>query len=319
MRLAHETTQRFLPDFMAAARAHPDAGPREMSRMFPEIAYATAHKWLMLARGGADMRRAVEQRPHSPEQDVRVPLSVRSGHVVVFSDAHFWPGIRSTAFRGLLKVMEKLSPAAIVSNGDMFDGASISRWPRIGWDKRPTVAAELGACTDRMAEIERASRGATLLGTFGNHDQRFDTSLAASSPQFEGVSGFRLSDHLPAWRLGWGVWLNDSVVIKHRWRGGIHAARNNALNSGMTTVTGHLHSLKVTPVTDYNGTRYGVDSGTLADVRSPQFDTYTEDGPKDWRSGFVVLTFDKGRLLWPRVAHVIAENEIEFGGEVIRV
>jgi len=46
---------------------------------------------------------------------------------------------------------------------------------------------------------------------------------------------------------------------------------------------------------------------------------YTEDNPLDWRSGFVVLTFHKGRLLWPEVVHVIEEGKVEFRGKVIEV
>jgi hypothetical protein len=84
-------------------------------------------------------------------------------------------------------------------------------------------------------------------------------------------------------------------------------------------VTGHLHSLKVTPFDDYNGTRYGVDTGTLADPLGPQFENYLEQGPTNWRSGFVVLTYHNGQLLWPEVAKVFAPGFIEFRGKVMDV
>ena len=115
------------------------------------------------------------------------------------------------------------------------------------------------------------------------------------------------------------MWVNADVVIKHRWKGGIHATRNNTLNSGKTIVTGHLHSLKVTPFTDYNGTRWGVDTGTLADPYGPQFTDYTEDGCVDWRSGFVVLNFRNGELLRPQECEVRREGVVEFRGELIEV
>jgi hypothetical protein len=41
--------------------------------------------------------------------------------------------------------------------------------------------------------------------------------------------------------------VNDSVMVKHRWKGGIHATHNNAVESGVSFCTGHLHSAKVTP------------------------------------------------------------------------
>jgi hypothetical protein len=84
-------------------------------------------------------------------------------------------------------------------------------------------------------------------------------------------------------------------------------------------VTGHLHSLKVTPWSDYTGDRYGVDSGTLAETDGPQFINYVEASPVNWRSGFVVLTFKDGRLLWPEVVKKWDDNSVQFRGEVIAV
>ncbi len=62
----------------------------------------------------------------------RHQLGIENGTVIVFSDAHFWPGIRTTAFKGLLWAIREFKPKAIINNGDAFDGASISRYPRIG-------------------------------------------------------------------------------------------------------------------------------------------------------------------------------------------
>jgi hypothetical protein len=253
------------------------------------------------------------------EHPHRKHLEVGTGVVLVFSDAHFWPGVRTTAFRALLQFIGELQPRAIINNGDAFDGASISRYPRIGWDSKPSVIEELKACEDRLSEIEDVSKKARLMWPLGNHDARFETRLAANAPQFEGVNGFHLKDHFPAWEPCWSVWVNGDTVVKHRMKGGIHATRNNTLNAGKSIVTGHLHSLKVTPLDDYNGTRWGVDTGTLADPRGPQFTDYLEDNPTDWRSGFVVLTFHKGRLLWPEVVSVIDEKTVDFRGHAIEV
>ena len=253
------------------------------------------------------------------EYSARRHLEVADGTVLVFSDAHFWPGIRSTAFKGLLRFVREMKPAAVVCNGDAFDGASISRFPRIGWDSKPSVIEELKACKERLGEIEDAAEGAKLYWPLGNHDARFENRLAQNAPEFEGVKGFNLKDHFPAWAPCWSVWINRDVVIKHRLKGGIHATRNNALNSGKTTVTGHLHQLQVTPLDDYNGTRWGVDSGTLADPGGPQFVDYLEDGHTDWRSGFAVLTFHGGDLLWPELARVKAFHQIDFRGQVLDV
>lgn len=255
---------------------------------------------------------------HPKEHAARKSLEVTSGVVIVFSDAHFWPGVRTTAFKAMLRFIRELKPKAVVNNGDAFDGASISRFPRIGWDSRPTVKDELKACEERLEEIENEANGAKLFWPLGNHDARFENRLAQNAPEYEGVDGFTLKDRFPAWAPCWSVWVND-VVIKHRFKNGIHATHNNAMWAGKSIVTGHLHSLKVTPLDDYNGTRWGVDTGTLAEPDGPQFVDYTEDNPKNWRSGFAVLTFHEGRLLWPELCRVLEFGKVDFRGHVIDV
>lgn len=246
-------------------------------------------------------------------------LGIENGTIIVFSDAHFWPGIRSTAFKGLLWAIKQLKPKAIINNGDAFDGAAISRHPRIGWDSKPSVVQELKACEMYLGEIEDEAKGAKLVWALGNHDARFENRLANTVPEFMAVGGFTLKDHFPAWIPCWSCWPTERVVIKHRMKGGVHATHNNAVNAGVSVVTGHLHSLKVTPFSDYNGERYGVDTGTLADPSGPQFVDYLEDNPTNWRSGFAVLTFHDGRLLWPELVHALAPGAIQFRGQVVDV
>jgi hypothetical protein len=100
----------------------------------------------------------------------------------------------------------------------------------------------------------------------------------------------------------------------------MHAPHNNTLWAGRTVVTGHLHSQKVVPLTDYAGTRWGVDCGTLSHARQAQFG-YSEDNPLNWRSGFAVLTWKGGELLPPELVTVWDEKKglVWFRGELIRV
>lgn len=247
----------------------------------------------------------------------RVDLNIENGTVIVFSDAHYYPGVISTAHRALLSMCRQLKPAAVICNGDAFDGATISRHPRIGWDKKPSVHEELKAVDERLVEIEQAAKGAQFIWCLGNHDARFETFLAANSPQYEGVKGFSLKDHFPRWHPAWSAWINDEAVVKHRWHNGIHATYNNTLKSGKTIVTGHLHRLKVEEFSDYNGRRYGVDCGTLADPYGTQFIDYTEGSPVNWHSGFVVLTFKDGRLLAPELVRKWDEDRVEFRGHLL--
>jgi hypothetical protein len=69
---------------------------------------------------------------------------------------------------------------------------------------------------------------------------------------------------------------------------------------------------------DYNGIRWGVDAGTLADIYGPQF-SYLEDGPRSWVSGFVRLKWVSGRLLTPELIRVVEPGIVEFRGELIEV
>jgi len=252
----------------------------------------------------------------------RVELGVLDQTIIVFSDAHFWPGEYTTAYKGLLWAIKELKPHVVISNGDAFDGASISRHDPLGWSKTPSVIEELKAVQAHLGEIEETAKAARhnvkLLFTWGNHDTRFANKLAVQAPQYREVHGFKLQDHLPAWEFAWSVWPTPDCVIKHRYKGGVHAAHNNTASAGVSVVTGHLHSLKVTPYADFTGNRYGVDTGTLAEVYGPQFD-YGEGNPLNHRSGFVVLTFKGGRLLWPEVVSKFSDFQVEFRAQIINV
>lgn len=259
-----------------------------------------------------------QKRLPPPEIPGRLHCEVPDGVILVGSDAHFWPGIRTAAFRAFLHFCKELKPKVVVMNGDMIDGASISRHPPIGWEGQPSVQEEIETVQERLGEIEKVAFKAKKYWPLGNHDARFETRLAADVPQYKGVKGLHLRDHFSLWEPCWSVWVNNETVIKHRFKNGAHATHNAALNAGKTMVTGHLHSLKVTPLTDYRGTRFGVDTGTLADPFGPQFE-YQEDNPRNHRSGFVVLTYFKSRLLWPEVCHVVEDGVVEFRGRLYNV
>lgn len=248
-----------------------------------------------------------------------INLDIRNGTVLVASDCHYWPGIITTAHTVFVQMCKELKPAAVIMNGDVLDGASVSRHPPIGWEQRPTLIQEIECCQQRLSEIEKAAPNAQKIWNLGNHDARFETRLASNAHEYAKVQGVHLKDHFSMWRPAWSTWINDAVVIKHRFKGGIHATHNNTVASGKTMVTGHLHSLKVTPYSDYNGVRWGVDTGTMAPLYGPQTSDYCETNSVNWRQGFVVLTFHNGRLLWPELVHICGENEFEFRGKLHHV
>lgn len=247
----------------------------------------------------------------------RIALDGFTGTAVVFSDCHYWPGIGETvAHKALVEVVKDLKPKLLVGNGDLFDGAKISRFPRTGWEEQPRITDELDEAKERLAEVRHACLRATSIRTVGNHCIRFDRHLSNHVGEMEGITGMRLADHLPAWKECISVFVNGHTMIKHRFNGGIHAAYNNTLKAGTNIVTGHTHHLEVKPWSDYNGRRYGVQTGAIADVGGPQFG-YTEDNPTPWCSGFAVLTFDSsGRLLYPELCEVI-EGIAYFRGQKV--
>jgi hypothetical protein len=306
-------------DFISIIQQH---GPAETSRRLG-ISERSTHK----RRAGLEKKYghqikipSLRTTRHANEHPGRICIDLPDGIVLVGGDGHYWPGEASTAHRAFVKFCKKYKPAIVVMNGDAFDGATISRHPPIGWENRPSVIDEMEAVQERLGEIEAATFKARKIWTLGNHDGRFETRLATVAPEYARIHGFHLKDHFPNWEASWSCWINDDVVIKHRGpKGGAHAAHNNTVAAGKTMVTNHLHSLKVTPYDDYNGTRYGVDTGTLADPNGPQFLDYSEDNPKNHRSGFAVLTFRGGKLMWPEVVAVVDPQTVQFRGELISV
>ena len=261
------------------------------------------------------------QRLTIPENKVRTNLSMEDGLIIVGSDCHYWPGYVSTAHRAFVHLIKKLKPNGIVLNGDIMDNATISQHNRIGWDKTPTVKEELEEVQARLGDIEKVRPAGTFMHrTIGNHDLRFDGKLSNVLGQYEGIAGMALADHLPGWTYSWSLMVNNTCMIKHRWHNGQHGVFNNTLKSGVSMVTGHLHSLKVTPWSDYTGDRYGIDTGTMSAIGGDKY-IYTEDAPVNWRSGFAILTFRDGELMPPELVQVISEDDglVFFRGEVIKV
>lgn len=245
--------------------------------------------------------RSKETQIYVPENRRVVQHEVQNGEVFIASDAHYWPGEATAAHKAFVKLIEEFKPKTIVMNGDVFDGSRISRHEPLYGINPPTPKQEIEACLDRLMEIKNASKNAKTFWTFGNHDVRLHRYIAVNAPELCDMAD--LFDFFPGWRTCWRLDIND-VIVKHRWHNGVHATYNNTLRSGRSIVTGHLHKLMATPWADYNGRRWGIDSGTLAEPYGDQF-TYAEENPVPWASGFVVLTFKDGKLLTPEFCEVI--------------
>lgn len=276
-------------------------------------------------------RKALRDRMYvgpSPDNTAVIRDEVPDGYVMFGSDGHYWPGPASTAHRAFVVLAHELQPEIVVAGGDMFDGARVSRWPIDAWDDlqaRPTVIEELGAVQLRLGEIARAAPRAKRRWTMGNHDARFERYLIERAPELTGIKGTRLKDHFDDWAPCWEVRVNEGgpgmVALRHRHHNGVHAAYNNTMKAGVTMVTGHLHSLQCVRFSDYRGPRWGVDAGTLSALFGPHVIHYSEARAPNQASGFVVLTFERGRLLWPEMCHVVSEEDglVSFRGRLMEV
>lgn len=208
--------------------------------------------------------------------------------LVIFSDAHFWPGENTPAFTVLCKVIDEIKPEFIIDNGDSFDGATISRHDPNMWETKPTLRQELDCVRQNLEEISASSKKSVLLRTMGNHDYRFEALLAKRVPELKDMPYTTISELFPGWEHRISHIFNGHTIVKHRWHSGIHAGFNNVLKAGINIVTGHTHVLEARAFRDYRGVRYGIQTGTLADPYGPQFE-YCEDNPRNWQQGFAVL------------------------------
>lgn len=245
-----------------------------------------------------------------------IEYTAKNQVIMIASDCHYWPGEVTVAHKAFVKLLKQIKPHAVILNGDVFDGARISRHDPLYRHETPTVKQELETCQQRLGEIEKAAHNAKLFWLYGNHDTRLWRYMRINSPEVEGAFGADLFDYFPGWHCGYVMHINKNTVVKHRWHNGVHATYNNVLKGGRSIVTGHLHRLQITSWGDYNGRRYGVDTGTLAEPTGDQF-LYLEGNPTAWASGFAVLTFDaNGMLLPPELCEVIGETAY-FRGKAV--
>lgn len=267
-----------------------------------------------------DPRPAYNQANQVSEAGAVAALTIRDGQILVGSDAHIWPGPLSTMQRAFLQFAKKLKPAAVVANGDFFDGARVSRHASIGWEAKPSVRQELEAVQDYMHELFKASPNSKRFWPLGNHDARFETRIANVLPEVEGIKGVHLKDHIQGWTPCWRLDVNDDVVIRHRELGGEHADFRNVQTAGKTIVTGHDHRTGVVFWRNYRGLHYGVRCGFLGDSPlDPQFVHYLEGRAPNWHPAFVLLTFKDGRLLTPELVTKFDDGRVEFRGDLIAV
>jgi len=237
---------------------------------------------------------------------------IKSSCILIGGDAHIWPDTESLAMKAFVKIAKQLKPEIICLNGDIIDGARVSRHGATLGSNAPKVSAEIDAAKKWIDQFPKCRR---RIFTIGNHDMRVDNYLANQASELEDYAG-RLADRFPMWEFCYSFHLNDDIEIRHRFRAGIHAAYNNAQVSGWTLVTNHTHAQQLTAVRNRRGSHWGVETGMLGDPNHRCFQ-YSEGAPSRAHQGFVVLTFDETGILMPPEFCQMINGRPVFRGEYV--
>lgn len=232
---------------------------------------------------------------------------------IIGSDLHVWTNEPTPIFQAFCKLAKKLKVTGIVMNGDVIDGARISRHGSTVGIQRPKIDKEIETAQQWFRKLPFAKY---RLWTLGNHDLRLDNYLANQASELEEYAG-RLHTRFPEWDFAYAFDINGTEV-RHRFRSGIHAGWNNALHGGVNVVTGHTHQLQLTAMRDRRGTRWGVETGTMADPKGPQFE-YAEGQPSRAHMGFVVLTFDEDSEMMPPELCEMVRGRPVFRGSYVDI
>ena len=249
---------------------------------------------------------------HAGERQRR--FEVDTGHVIIFSDPHWLPDHTPAPTRALQTLCKELKPQLVICGGDAVDGDTISRWdPTRGHHQRYSIREELDTVRDRFNDIDRVL-GKTQRGwALGNHDVRLSRFVMTKAPELVDMPGMRLEEWAPKWPLSWTIAVNHGtagmLIVRHRNQAGM--LHLQAQKAGCHYAHGHLHNMNDNARPSFNGVRYSIDCGSLADPESEGFD-YGE-GNIPHICGFAVLTYQAGRLLKPEFAY-LHEGEMWFRG-----
>ena len=219
--------------------------------------------------------------------------------MLVFSDAHF-EGHETPSYKIMLSVLKDLIKTRqlklIVANGDIMDLSVLSKFAKYHTEIRPqerTVQQEIWDSQEQLLKIQRIidkpKYPIKQIATFGNHETRLSKAAAAWGRAFEDLEAFKIQNLFPDWEWAMSHLVDDTVMIKHRMRGGIHTAYQNSMRAGMHIVTGHTHQLNSRTFNTYTTSSMAIQTGHLSQAYHP----YLEDNvANDWNNGFAVITID---------------------------
>lgn len=258
--------------------------------------------------------------PYSRKYNTRAFIEVKDGLIIVGSDAHYWPYWgQSTMHRFMVQAVKEYRPSVVIMNGDICDFPQLSTHRPIAWKEEPEAKDELAEITERLAEIKKASRGARLMRTWGNHCIRFDNRLVEGAGKFRGIGGMSLTEHLPEWEASNAIRVNETELeIKHRFKGGIYSTRLNPLHAGISYCAGHDHNAQLHRLRNLVQSLWGVNTGMMAEPWGPQFE-YQENNPSNHEGAIAFLQFKDHKMLPPELAIRTEAGKVFFRGQVYTV
>ncbi|QDP61026.1 MAG: hypothetical protein Tp1123DCM1511741_15 [Prokaryotic dsDNA virus sp.] len=256
------------------------------------------------------------ERQNLPPLTNHVKVQSEPYTMVVFSDAHF-EGYETPSYLILLEVLKDLTKTkelkAVVANGDMLDLSILSTFAKYTLEVEPklrTVQQEIYDSQEQLSKIQRiidkAERKHHMvihqIATYGNHELRLSKYVSRMGIAFEDFQGFTMHNIFPDWQWAMSHFVDDTVMIKHNMRGGIHSTYQNAYRAGVNIITGHTHQLNARTWVNYNSTNLAVATGHLSE---PYHSYQIHNVANDWHNGFAVVKIDpKEKTIHPELVYV---------------
>ena len=231
--------------------------------------------------------------------------------VLIFSDAHF-EGHETPSFLMMIQILNDLVKTrqlkCVIANGDIMDLAILSTFAKYTLEIEPQQRTVQQEILDSQAQlnkiqaiINKSKYPIKQLATFGNHETRLSKFVSQMGRQFEDFEGFKMQNLFPDWEWAMSHILDDTVIVKHKFIGGIHTGYQNSMRAGMNIITGHTHQLAIRSFNTYSNSAMSIQTGHL----SQQYHPYLQDNvANDWNNGFAVVTIDpKEKTIHPELVH----------------
>lgn len=219
---------------------------------------------------------------------------------IIASDFHY-PWHHEPSVQLLRRLVKEWRPDLLILNGDVFDFASLGRFP-----KNPSVLRPLQEVIDGgrvlLGDLAAASPKTKTILIPGNHEEtRLINYLWTQAPALASLRCLTLENLLGLAELGItyaadGVELTDELIVLHGDRvtnqlggGSGGSARKEQLDLGCSSVTGHTHRGGLFLRRDRRGYRVSAEGFCLCDQHA-----MTAAGVTSQKRGGKVLDWHRG-------------------------